>query len=241
MAERPRRSIVRRRAPVESAAAAGIVYAVLAVASLAIVQQVPEAATESQWSEWIGDAGHRRLLVLGLAMGSVAAVAFLWFVAVVRRRVGDREDQFFATVFLGSALVNVAVWLVAISAIAALALGDLAESGGVGVGAARYARGLASALLLVAGPRIQAVFVASTSTIFLRTRIVPNWLAYLGYALALAMFLAPIVATPLGIGLPVFVFVSSLVILFVADRRTSNPDDEHGAADGPERQGGDSA
>ena len=32
------------------------------------------------------------------------------------------------------------------------------------------ARGVASALLLVAGPRIQAVFVASTSTIFLRTR-----------------------------------------------------------------------
>jgi hypothetical protein len=29
----------------------------------------------------------------------VSAVAFLWFVAVIRRRVGDREDRFFVTVF----------------------------------------------------------------------------------------------------------------------------------------------
>jgi hypothetical protein len=72
-------------------------------------------------------------------------------------------------------------------------------------------------LLLVAAPRIQAVFVASTSTIFLRTRIVPNRLAHLGYALAVVMFFAPIVATPLGLGMPIFVFVSSIVIFFVAE------------------------
>ena len=215
-------SIVRRRAPVESAAAAGIVYSVLAVVSLAIMRQVPEPATQAEWSAWIGDATHRRMLVLALALASVAAVAFLWFVAVVRRRVGDREDRFFATVFLGSALVNVAIWLVAVSVIAGLALAHDPEVAALGVDGARYARGFASALLLVAAPRIQAVFVASTSTIFLRTRIVPNWLAYLGYGLALVMFLAPIVATPLGLGLPLFVFVSSVVIFFVTEMRTTD-------------------
>ena len=84
--------IVRRRAPVETAAAAGIAYSVLAVTTLLIMHQVPDAATESEWSAWIDDVGHRRMLVLGLSLGSVAAVAFLWFVAVVRRRVGDREN-----------------------------------------------------------------------------------------------------------------------------------------------------
>jgi hypothetical protein len=211
--------IVRRRAPVESAAAAGIVYSVLTVISLVMIRRLPDHVTESSWSAWIDEASNRRTLVLGLALGSIAAVAFLWFVAVVRRRVGDREDQFFATVFLGSALVYVALWLVAISVVGALALAHRSDAGAVGasVGAARYADGLSSALLFVAAPRIQAVFVASTSTIFLRTRIVPNWLAYLGYVMALVMFIAPIVATPLGLGLPVFVFVSSLVIFFIAD------------------------
>src|SRR6185437_10759148 len=41
---------------------------------------------------------------VALAMNLVpfAGVAFLWFVGVLRDRLGAREDRFFATVFLGS-------------------------------------------------------------------------------------------------------------------------------------------
>lgn len=215
--------IVRRRMSVESAAVAGVVYAVLAVASLAIVRQVPAAASEEEWSAWITDSGHRQMLLAGLVLASISAVAFLWFVAVVRRRVGSREDQFFATVFIGSALVQVALWLVAHAAVTALAVDVGPEGGAVGADTARYGRGFSAALLLVAGPRIQAVFVASTSTIFMRTRIVPNWLGYVGYAFAAAMFLVPIISTSVGLGLPVFVLVSSIVIFFVADVRGGGP------------------
>jgi hypothetical protein len=38
-----------------------------------------------------------------------AGVAFLWFIAVVRDRVGELEDRFFATVFLGSGLLFIAM------------------------------------------------------------------------------------------------------------------------------------
>jgi hypothetical protein len=161
------------------------------------------------------------LLLIGLGLASVAAVAFLWFVAVVRRRIGDREDRFFATVFFGSAMVHIAIWLIAVATVAALAIGGGATPGAAGPDIAEYARGISSALLFVAGPRIQAVFVASTSTMFLRTRVVPVWVAYLGYGLATVMFLAPIVATPLGLGLPLFVFVSSVVILVVVEMQAS--------------------
>jgi hypothetical protein len=215
--------MIRWRAQVESAALAGIVYSVLAVISISIVFRVPNASTEEEWSDWIGQPRHRRMLLVGLTLASIAAVAFLWFVAVVRRRVGEREDQFYATVFLGSALVSVAIWLVAISSITALAVAGVGGRGAVGLDTARFARGFTFSLLLVAGPRVQALFVASTSTIFLRTKIVPKWLAYLGYAAAVVMTVVPVVTSPLGLGLPSFVLVSSAVILFVTEIRTAEP------------------
>jgi hypothetical protein len=36
-----------------------------------------------------------------------AGIAFLWFIGVIRDRIGAREDRFFATVFLGSGLLFV--------------------------------------------------------------------------------------------------------------------------------------
>jgi hypothetical protein len=193
------------------------VYSVLAVISLILVHRVPNPETQQEWDLWIGTTSNRRALFLALSLASVASVAFLWFVAVVRRRIGDREDRFFGTVFFGSAMVHIALWLVSIAAISSLAIGGARGDGQTNIDVVGYGRGLSSALLLVAGPRIQAVFVASTSTMFLRTRAVPTWLAYFGYGLAGVMFLIPIVASPLGLGLPMFVLVSSIVILFVGE------------------------
>lgn len=203
-----------RRRRVESAAAAGVVYAVLAVVALILVQSVPSpSSTDSEWAEWIADDGNRQSLFVALSLASISAVAFLWFVAVIRRRVGDREDRFFATVFLGSSLVHISLFLVMMSIVAAPAMiwrSDLEIDSDV----FRLAEGMAIGILLVAGPRIQAVFVASTSTLFLRTGVVPRWLAYLGYGLAAVMFIVPIVTTSMGLGLPVFVLISSVTIFF---------------------------
>ena len=55
--------------------------------------------------------------VLGLQLVPFAGIAFLWFIGVLRDRLGEREDQFFATVFLGSGLLFLAM-LFASSALA---------------------------------------------------------------------------------------------------------------------------
>ena len=34
-----------------------------------------------------------------------AGIAFLWFIGVLRDRLGEQEDRFFATVFFGSGLL----------------------------------------------------------------------------------------------------------------------------------------
>lgn len=216
-----------REPPRDSAAVAGIVYSLTAAGALLLLRAVPgPSSTEAQWLEWIAGSDNRRNLVLGLNLASLSAVAFLWFVAVVRRRVGDREDRFFATVFMGSAFVYVGIWITAASIVAAPAvLHSLDDTVLLDWETYRLAEGTAASILLVAGPRIQAVFVASTSTVFLRARVVPNWLAYLGYAVAGVMFAVPIVSEPVGLGLPAFVLVSSITIL-ATRRRSVSPGEQ---------------
>jgi hypothetical protein len=46
---------------------------------------------------------------LALSLLPFAGVAFLWFIGVLRDRMGVYEDQFFATVFLGSGLLFLAM------------------------------------------------------------------------------------------------------------------------------------
>ena len=64
----PERTLARRQRRIESAAIAGVVYAVLAAVSLILLKQaIPDpSSTEQEWSDWIGDAGNRRLLLLAL-------------------------------------------------------------------------------------------------------------------------------------------------------------------------------
>ncbi|WP_445927651.1 hypothetical protein [Leptodesmis sp.] len=49
---------------------------------------------------------HRNNLLLSFNLIPFAGIAFLWFMGVVRDYLGDNEDQFFATIFLGSGLVH---------------------------------------------------------------------------------------------------------------------------------------
>jgi hypothetical protein len=207
-----------RRQRVEAAAIAGVAYAILAVVAWMLLGTRPSpSSSEQEWALWISDAGNRRLLVLGLSLGSVASIAFLWFVAVIRRRIGEREDRFFATVFLGSALVYVGVWLAAIAMLAAPAMvWELSEGSTVDQETFNLAEGFAGGLMLVAGPSIQALFVASSSMMFLRTKVLPKWLAHAGFLFAFLLFSAPLLLPanpPLSFGFPLWVLLASVTIL----------------------------
>ena len=72
---------------------------------------------------------------------------------------------------------------------------------------------ITGSLLLYASPRIQAVFVATTATMFIRIGGSPKWLGYLGIAFAIPMFIVPIVWTPIGLGLPVYASITSITVL----------------------------
>ena len=52
----------------------------------------------------------RKAVSLSLQLLPFAGIAFLWFIGVLRDRIGSGEDRFFATVFLGSGLLLVAMF-----------------------------------------------------------------------------------------------------------------------------------
>jgi MFS family permease len=91
-----------------AAAVAGIAFSVLLAASFVLLRWALPSDPEDA-GEWLTDGGRRDAVVLALSLLPFAGIAFLWFMGVLRDRIGAHEDRFFATVFLGSGLLFVAM------------------------------------------------------------------------------------------------------------------------------------
>jgi hypothetical protein len=200
---------------IEAAAVAGLVYAVTSTTSLILLNMPPDlSGPDSEVAAWYSDAANRASLTAGLSLSIVSAVSFLWFVAVIRRRVGDREDRFFATVFLGSGVLLTGVMLAGTAALASPAVTiDLADGRVPDASTLAVMSGFGTTLMLVVLLRVQAVFVVSTSTLALRSSAFSRWLSYLGYGIALVMFFVPILTDPVGLAFPIWVGILSIALL----------------------------
>ena len=106
----------RLRTP-HAAAIAGIVFSVLFIGSLAMLwRSLP--ADPRDTGPWLLEASWNVSLALSLL--PFAGIAFFWFLGVLRDRLGENEDKFFATVFLGSGLLFLGMMFVAATAMGAL-------------------------------------------------------------------------------------------------------------------------
>ncbi len=168
-----------------------------------------------------------KLIAFALNLVPFAGVAFLWFIGVLRDRLGQQEDRFFATVFFGTALLYLAMLFSAAAVIGAVMI--LASTSGpselMRSGIFHYARAAAYIVNNVYATKMAAVFMISTSTVVIYTRIVPRWIAFVGYILALFLL-----ASSYSIGwsfavLPVWVLLISVYILVDNLRRRSKPDE----------------
>ena len=211
MTKTPRRERLRS---IESAAIAGVVYAVLTLISLILFRGLPDLKlSDDAIAAWFNDTANHSTLVLALNLVSIASVAFLWFVAVIRRRIGEKEDRFFATVFLGASTLYLVTYIAGAVALAAPAVAaSVFEGAAVDQATVSLTIGTANAMLLIIGPRMQALIMFTTSTLVLRTGVMPRWLAYIGYATGVVLFLFPLVYQPLGIVFPLWVLVVSITI-----------------------------
>jgi hypothetical protein len=144
-----------------------------------------------------------------------AGIAFLWFIAVVRNRLGALEDRFFATVFLGSGLLYIAMTFTS-AALAGGLIRVLISAPEILRQQGTYALGRAQIYqsMNVYGIKMAGVFMFSTSTILLRTAIVPRWIAFLGYGLGAMLSLSIGIIRWIPLVFPVWVFLISAAILF---------------------------
>jgi hypothetical protein len=194
-----------------AAAVAGIVFSVLLITGLTVLR-LSAPANPAAAGTWLTDSGRRAAVAVALNLIPFAGIAFLWFIGVLRDRIGEREDRFFATVFLGSGLLFVAMIFVAAAAGGALVAS--ASSALPDTGTLALDRDIATSLLNVYSMRMAAVFTLTTVTIARRTQIVSRWLTLAGLACAVVLMVGIGVSPWVELLFPVWILALSLDILF---------------------------
>lgn len=190
-----------------------MIFSALFIAGLVLVRlAVP--ADPADAGAWLADAGFRDSVRLALNLVPFTGIAFLWFMAVLRNRIGWLEDRFFATVFLGSGLLFVAMLCVS-SAVAASMLETFAVEGRLPAQSEAFAFGrrVSYVLMNTYAMKMAAVFIFATSSIGLRTAFLPRWLAYAGFAVGLVLLLTLTDFAWIALLLPLWVLSVSAYIL----------------------------
>jgi hypothetical protein len=200
-----------------AAAVAGILFALLLGTSYALIR-VSIPADPADAGAWLEE--REGTVTLALSLIPFAGIAFLWFMGVIRDRLGHLEDQFFSTVFYGSGLLFLAMTFVS----AALAGGLLAgyaimPEQLIASGTYTFGRAVMFRVTNVYAIRMAGVFMISLGTIWVRTHTMPRWLAFLTYGLALVLLLSIGYTLWVTLIFPGWVLIISVYILALNLRR----------------------
>jgi len=200
----------RLRAP-RAAAIAGILFSILLMTSFWLLRRsVPADPLEA--GAWLQTNANTVALALNLV--PFAGIAFLWFIGVLRDRLGEREDRFFATVFLGSGLLFLAMLFMSAAMVGGLIIAYTADPGRL-IGSPTFtsARAIAYEVMNIYAIKMAGVFMIATSTLAIHTGFIPRWIAFLGYAVALLLLLSSRYIEGILLVFPLWVLLLSLYIL----------------------------
>jgi len=201
------------KSPPRAVAVSGIVFAALFITSLVLVR-LAMPADPSEPGAWLSDEAARNGVRIALNLAPFAGIAFLWYMAVLRDRIGMQEDRFFATVFLGSGLLFVAMLFVQV----VVARGLFDTFTGVAtvpkdIELYRFGRGMVYGLMNTFGIKMAAVFMFVTSTIGIRTGVLARWVSIVGFTAGLVLLLTITDLPWIALIFPSWVIVVSLYIL----------------------------
>jgi hypothetical protein len=194
-----------------SAAIAGIIFAVLYGASMVLLNVSLSQETAAGLGRTVADP---RTVILALNLIPYAGIAFLWFIGVIRDLLSESEDRLFATVFLGSGLLFLALTFIG-AALAAglLSASAIASSVLVQSGVMIYGSMVVYNIFNIYAVRMAGVFMISLATIWLRTGVMHRGWAFLTYMLALVLLLSIDFSFWVTLILPGWVLVISVYIL----------------------------
>jgi hypothetical protein len=217
MGEETRPLTDRRLTTPRAAAVAGILFGVLLITANVLIRlsTPPNPGDAGVWLE-----EQASTVVLALSLVPIAGIAFLWFIGVVRDRMGQLEDRFFSSVFFGSGLLYLAMTFAAAAMAGGLLTSYAFQSDNlIASGVYSYSRAVMYRITNVYATRMAGVFMISLGTISVRTRILHRGLAFLTYALALFLLLSIGLSMWVSLVFPGWVLIVSIYILVLNLRR----------------------
>ena len=204
-----------------AAAIAGMLFSVLLITVFWLLR-ISVPADPQDPGSWLKSSS--KTVALALNLVPFAGIAFLWFIGVLRDRLGRDEDRFFATVFLGSGILFLSMLFAAAALIGGLLIAFEASPGAlINSVTLHFARAAAYSIVNIYLTKMAGVFMMTVSTLTIYARIAPLWLAGLGYGLALVILLGSYHIGWSFLVFPLWVLLTSGYILFDNVRRTTQP------------------
>lgn len=169
-------------------------------------------------TDWLKN--YRGAVYLAIGLVPIAGISFLWFMGVARDLLGHLEDQFFSTVYIGSGLLLLGLIFVWAALGSTILYGlnvnpKLFIEGGLYM----FGRRLMQEIITVFAMSMAGAYVFSTGSIWLRTGIVPLWLAILTWGTAVVLWLSAFLPWWIQLVFPIWVFMISVYILNVSRNR----------------------
>ncbi len=200
--------------------AVGALFAILFLVSLWLLRSAPRPnETDQKFVDFYASDDRRKIMLVGLYVLPLSAVAFIWFIAALRQWVArstHRRSQMTSTVQLVSGMAFITLALA--SAGASTMPAALVEIGYDKVDAdmARDFPLYGTALLLVFGVRMAAMFVMTTAKIGRASGYMPRWFSVVSIIVAAVLFLSYSVTVWLAVVFPVWVFALCVLIIYHA-------------------------
>jgi hypothetical protein len=221
MERRMRRDI---RSP-RSAAFAGIGYSILMITGMFLTASIARVRMEDITLEILESWSRKASLIILLV--PFAGIAFLWFTGVIRDRLGELEDRFFATLFYGSGIIQVVllfIWGAIFGAV--MTARSMTAAGLIDNRIFIFSFALMNEIIGNYALRMAGVYMTAINSLWSKTGLMPRWLIIGTYILALGFLLAAERFREARFLFPIWVLVVSVYILILNYRRAHNQEPE---------------
>lgn len=208
-----------------SAAFAGIGYSILMVTGMILTTSIASVRLEDITPEILESWTRKASLVILLV--PFAGIMFLWFTGVIRERLGELEDRFFATLFYGSGIIQVVllfIWGAIFGAV--MVARTMTAIGMMDSGIYIFGFALMNEIIGNYALRMAGVYMTAINSLWSKTGLMPRWMTIITYLLAMGFLLAAERFREARFIFPAWVFVVSIYILILNFRRTHDQQPE---------------
>jgi hypothetical protein len=172
---------------------AGIVFVALWIVTFAITGGSPDSGdSDAKITAYYANSGHRTRDVIALALVLAASLFFIWFLSVLRTRLMGAEGHAggLTAAAFGAGLATVVLWWVAAAFFVApsFARSDT-DKFQLDPNTYRLLNDLGYSLWF-GGTTIAAVLVVATALLSPRTGLLPTWLTWVSFVVALTLLFA---------------------------------------------------